>query len=40
MSGNRILADTNTLIYFFNDHPEALKALDGKCFVPFSHHGN
>jgi predicted nucleic acid-binding protein len=29
MNGNRVLADTNTLIYFFNNHPKALKALDG-----------
>ena len=29
MSGNRVLADTNTLIYFFNDHQKAINALDG-----------
>lgn len=29
MSGNRVLADTNTLIYFFNEHPKAINALDG-----------
>lgn len=28
MNGNKILIDTNTLIYFFNGHPEAVKALD------------
>ena len=29
MNGNRVLVDTNTLIYFFNGHPKAIKALDG-----------
>ena len=29
MSGNKVLADTNTLIYFFNEHPKAIHALDG-----------
>ena len=29
MNGNRVLIDTNTLIYFFNGHPKAVKALDG-----------
>jgi predicted nucleic acid-binding protein len=29
VNGNRVLADTNTLVYFFNNHPKAIKALDG-----------
>lgn len=30
MSGTKFLADTNTIIYFFNGHPKAINALDGK----------
>ncbi len=29
MNGNRVLIDTNALIYFFNGHPKAIEALDG-----------
>ena len=30
MNGTNFLADTNTIIYFFNGHPNAIGALDGK----------